>query len=92
MDEDRDTIAEIAERTGLTEDEAHVHYHLDRARNLYRALPGRTNLLNTIRFDLSYKNMIDMLAERVLHRDRPEGWGMVYLDVEGNSPEDEQDR
>jgi hypothetical protein len=39
MDEDR--IAEIAERGGMTEDEARIFYHLDKIRELYGKLPGQ---------------------------------------------------
>lgn len=80
MDEDR--IAEIAERGGMTEDEARIFYHLNQARDLYRALPGQSVLTNTVRFDISWKALIDMLGERVLHRDRPEAWGRNYLDID----------
>jgi hypothetical protein len=87
---DEDLIAEFAERGGMTEDEARIFYHLEQARALYRNLPGRSNITNTIRFDSSWKTLIDMLGERVLHRDRPEVWGRKYLDPDENGPEDDQ--
>jgi hypothetical protein len=88
MDEDRDRIAEIADRGGMTEDEARIFYHLEQARALYRNLPGQFPT-NTTRFDLSWKTLIDILGERVLHRDRPEVWGRRYLEPKNGDPKDD---
>jgi hypothetical protein len=86
MDEDR--IAEIAERGGMTEDEARIFYHLDKIRELYGKLP-RQDMPGNIRWFDAWNTMIHMLGERVLHRERPEIWRRQFLDPEPSGPEDD---
>jgi hypothetical protein len=72
-------IANLASRTGLTEEEARVFYHAERAVDLYDELPGNTGLLNRIRINMALETVRALLMERVLHRDRPDGWQRPYL-------------
>jgi hypothetical protein len=75
----QDDLEHIIRTRGFTEDEARIFYHLSRALTLYRQLPGQVNLLNTIRYGSAHQTLVDMLAERVLHRSGPEGWERPYL-------------
>jgi hypothetical protein len=75
----REEIANLASETGLTEDEARVLYHVDRAADLYDELPGGPNLVNKMRLYMALETVRALLMERVLHRDRPDGWQRPYL-------------
>jgi hypothetical protein len=75
----QDDLEHIESAYGFTEDEARVFYHLNRASEIYRALPGQVNLLNTIRYGSAHQALVSMLAERVLHRSELEGWKRPFL-------------
>jgi hypothetical protein len=79
VEQNGEEIANLASRTGLTEDEARVLYHAERAVKLYDELPGGRNLANRMRLYMALETVRALLMERVLHRDRPDGWQRPYL-------------
>ena len=73
MEENQEEISRRARRTGATEQEAHILYHLDEVGKLFSELPGITGVdLQTSGQHVSV--LIRMLASRVAERDHPEGW------------------
>ena len=73
MEENREEIAQRAQRMGATEEEAHILYHLDEVGRLFSELPGVTEVdLTTSAQHVSA--LVRMLASRVAERDHPEGW------------------
>ncbi len=74
MEENRNEFADLARRTGLTEEEAHVFYHLDRAAALYFRLPETGGLNDAVKFASNHQELVELLALRAVRRDHPEGW------------------
>jgi hypothetical protein len=83
--EDQEIIRPIAERTGLTEAESWVFYHLTNAAEHWVNLPD-VDFQETLAFTSSYNHLIGMLSMRVARRDHPAGW-QVLGDVEGPGAE-----
>ena len=84
MEENPEVIADIARKTGTTEDEARAIYHLTEAEQLLSAMYSDvTRDLGTImsirqHFDALYSS----IALQVVARDYPEGWGAAPEDLE----------
>jgi len=74
MEDNRESIVRIAQRTGTTEQEALILYHLSRAHDLLLKLPGKS-YADTTAIGLNINALYRMVAERVVRRDHPEGWG-----------------
>lgn len=82
MEENREEIAQRAQRMGATEEEAHILYHLDEVGRLFSELPGITEVdLTTTSQHVSA--LVRMLASRVAERDHPEGWFFSKQDEHG---------
>jgi hypothetical protein len=73
MEENPEVIADIAKRTGTTEDEARILYHLERAGEVFDVLPNVTTG-ETIQFAVHHQALINMMAARVAAQDHPEAW------------------
>jgi hypothetical protein len=77
VEQNPEVVADIARKTGTTEDEARAIYHLTEAERLLSVIySGATKDLGTIisirqHFDALYSS----IALRVVARDYPEGWG-----------------
>jgi hypothetical protein len=71
--EDQKEIRGLAERTGMTEDEARVLRHLKELGNAWHRVPN-INLVHHAMFSSSYQTIAGLLAQRVVKRDHPEGW------------------
>lgn len=80
----REEIEEIMHRSGLTEEEARARYHLGEAFKAFREVGdtpaalgvepmGPFTWLATIA--PHFEALQNVLARRVLERERPEGWG-----------------
>jgi membrane-bound lytic murein transglycosylase B len=74
MEETPEAIADIARRTGTTEDEACLLYCLERAGEAFDALPNVT-MGERIQFAVHHQALVNMIAARVVGRDHPEAWG-----------------
>lgn len=74
MEETTEAIADIAKRTGTSEDEARVLYHLERTGEVFDGLPNVTTG-ERIQFAVHHQALINMIAARVAARDHPEAWG-----------------
>lgn len=73
MEENRSEIQDRVEKSGATEQEAHVLYHLDEVGRLLHELPGMTETdLKTCAQHVTA--LTHVLASRVAERDHPEGW------------------
>ena len=77
MEENPEVVADIARKTGTTEDEARAIYHLTEAEQLLSAIySGATKDLGTIMFIRQHFDALySTIALRVVARDYPEGWG-----------------
>ncbi len=77
MEENPEVVADIARKTGTTEDEARAIYHLTQAERLLSAIySGATKDLGTSMFIRQHFDALySSLALRVVARDYPEGWG-----------------
>jgi hypothetical protein len=74
MEETPEVIADIARRTGTTEDEACLLYCLERTGEAFDALPNVT-MGERIQFAVHHQALVNMMAARVVGRDHPEAWG-----------------
>ncbi len=73
MEENAKEIAERIRKTGASEQEAHILYHLDEVGRLFYELPDITPTdLETCAQHVSA--LMRVLASRVAERDHPEGW------------------
>ena len=66
-------VHDIAHRHGLTEHEARILYHLDRATELYKRLPDHYNK-DISSWTTHSEALARLLMLRVVKRDHPEGW------------------
>ena len=64
---------EIARRHGLSEHEAAILHHLDRATKLYKGLPDHHDK-DTDGWVAHEEALVRLLMVRVVKRDHPEGW------------------
>jgi hypothetical protein len=71
--EDRERIPDIAHRHGLTEHEARILHHLDRATKLYEELPDNYSK-DLAGWTAHREALAKLLMVRVVKRDHPEGW------------------
>jgi len=71
--EEKNPIHDIAHRHGLTEHEARILHHLDRATTLYEELPDSygKDLADWV---AHREALAKLLMVRVVKRDHPEGW------------------
>ena len=74
MEEIPEAIADIAKRTGTTEDEARLLYCLEHTGEAFDALPNVTTG-ERIQFAVHHQALVNMMAARVVGRDHPEAWG-----------------
>jgi membrane-bound lytic murein transglycosylase B len=74
MQEIPEVIADIARRTGATEDEARLLYCLERAGEAFDGLPNITTG-ERIQFAVHHQALVNMIAARVVGRDHPAAWG-----------------
>ena len=74
MEEIPEAIADIANRTGTTEDEARLLYCLERTGEEFDALPNVTTW-ERIQLAVHHQALVNMMAARVVGRDHPEAWG-----------------
>ena len=74
MQEIPEVIADIAKRTGATEDEARLLYCLERTGEAFDGLPNVT-MGERIQFAVHHQALVNMMAARVVGRDHPEAWG-----------------
>ena len=74
MEEIPEAIANIAKRTGTTEDEARLLFCLEHTGEAFDALP---NVMTgeRIQFAVHHQALVNMIAARVVGRDHPEAWG-----------------
>jgi hypothetical protein len=82
MQEIPEVIADIARRTGATEDEAHLLYCLERAGEAFDRLPNITTG-ERIQFAVHHQALVNMMAARVVGRDHPAAWGRSTPPEEG---------
>jgi hypothetical protein len=76
-EEPQDIIEDTARRSGLTEKEARILYHLSKATDYYFELldeEGRKNLIDTMMWTTHEQVLVRELMARVARRDHPEGW------------------
>jgi hypothetical protein len=86
----QDRIADIAQRFGLTQDEARIFDHLVEATALYDALPDDYD--KSMREWVHHQRaMVRMLMWRVVRRDHPEGWHTVGEEEDRRLTEGESD-
>jgi hypothetical protein len=70
---DREHMNDIARRHGLTEHEAMILHHLDRATHMYKELPDHYD--KDLSDWMAHKEALGrLLMVRVVKRDHPEGW------------------
>ena len=74
MQEIPEVIADIAKRTGATEDEARLLYCLERTGEAFDGLPNVT-MGERIQFAVHHQALVNMMAARVVERDHPGAWG-----------------
>jgi len=74
MEETPEVIADIAKRSGTTEDEARLLYRLERTGEAFDVLPNVT-MGERIQFAVHHQALVNMMAARVVGRDHPEAWG-----------------
>jgi hypothetical protein len=74
--EPQEIIEDLARRTGLTEKEARVLYHLDRAADHYYDIleTQGPNMSRTMEWRLPHQDLVQQLMARIAERDHPEGW------------------
>lgn len=73
MELNREHMHEIARRHGLTEHEATILHHLDKATDQYRELPEHYD--KDLRDWIAHTEALRrLLMVRVVKRDHPEGW------------------
>jgi hypothetical protein len=89
MEENPEMIADIAERTGTTEAEARVLYHLERTGEVFDALPNVTTG-ERVQFAVHHQALVNMMAARVAARDHPEAWGRGERPKGAGGPEDSE--
>jgi hypothetical protein len=82
MEEIPEVIADIAKRTGTTEDEARLLYCLERAGEAFDGLPDITTG-ERIQFAVHHQALVNMMAARVVGRDHPAAWGRSTPPEEG---------
>ena len=82
MQEIPEVIADIARRTGATEDEARFLYCLERAGEAFDGLPNITTG-ERIQFAVHHQALVNMMAARVVGRDHPAAWGRSTPPEEG---------
>ena len=82
MQEIPEVIADIAKRTGTTEDEARLLYCLERAGEAFDGLPNITTG-ERIQFAVHHQALVNMMAARVVGRDHPAAWGRSTPPEEG---------
>ena len=77
MQENPQVIADIARKTGTTEDEARAIYHLTEAERLLSAMhsDATKDLGTSISIRQHFDALYSSVALRVAARDYPEGWG-----------------
>ena len=81
MEENPQTIADIARKTGATEGEARALLLLERLGEVFDELPnGITG--EKVQFAVHHQALVNMLAVRVVARDHPGAWGRA------DNPED----
>ncbi len=80
MEENPQATAEIARKTGTTEQEARVLLLLERLGEVFDELP---NVITgeRVQFAVHHQALVNMIAVRVVGRDHPEAWGR------GDNPE-----
>ena len=83
----REYIEDRMRRYGLEEKEALASYHLNRARDLFKELHASdyeevgqsynpmARLMHEMHYGTRFTSLQNMLRQRVLRRDYPEGWG-----------------
>ncbi len=74
MEENPETIADIAGRTGATEEEARALLLLERVGEVFDELPNVTTG-EKVQFAVHHQALVNMLAVRIVGRDHPEAWG-----------------
>ncbi len=81
MEENSEAVADIARKTGATEQEALVLFLLERLGEVFDELD---NVITgeKVQFAVHHQALINMLAVRVVARDHPEAWGRA------DNPED----
>ncbi len=81
MEENPGAIADIAKRTGATEEEARALLLLEQLSEVFDGLP---NVITgeKVQFAVHHQALVNMLAVRVVARDHPEAWGRA------DNPED----
>ena len=82
MEEIPEAIANIAKRTGTTEDEARLLFCLERAGEAFDGLPDITTG-ERIQFAVHHQALVNMMAARVVGRDHPAAWGRSTPPEEG---------
>ncbi len=72
-----EVIADIAQKTGTTEEEARAIYHLTQAERLLSAMYSdvRKDLGTIMSVRQHFDALYSSIALRVVTRDYPEGWG-----------------
>ena len=74
MEEIPEAIANIAKRTGTTEDKARLLFCLEHTGEAFDALPNVATG-ERIQFAVHHQALVNMIAARVVGRDHPEAWG-----------------
>ncbi len=74
MEENPDMIADLARRTGATEEEARALYHLEQAGQVFDKLLN-VSYGERVQFAVHHQALVNMIAARVAGRDHPEAWG-----------------
>ena len=77
MEENPEVVANIARKTGTTEDEARAIYHLTEAERLLSVVYSNVtkDLGTTMSIRQHFDALYSSIALRVVARDYPEGWG-----------------
>ena len=84
MEGGRQEIEDRVRKSGTTQGEALILYHLDEVGKLFYELPGITEAdLTTSGQHIS--SLVRMVASRVAERDHPEGWFFSVRDGGGSS-------
>ena len=77
VEPDQEELKLIMQRTGADREEAHVLYHLRRARNAVSDLMSRMEGVDEPHMNAvtqSFRTIENVIALRVLERQHPEGW------------------
>lgn len=94
MEEDQGKLADMARRTGLTEHEARILYHLDTAAELYFELAEQEDYspgTDTEAWNHHQQALVRLLMMRVARRDHPDGWLTIQeWEAQGSAEEGER--